>query len=102
RRRHTRFSRDWSSDVCSSDLAQFMMGASQTLLQTAVNPYVVKIGPEESAAARISIMGILNKSAGVVAPMVFFALILGGMKDYSRSEERRVGQRSTCSSSRCC
>src|SRR5690606_19799265 len=64
-------------------LAQFMMGASQTLLQTAVNPYVVKIGPEESAAARISIMGVLNKSAGVVAPMVFAALILGGMKDYS-------------------
>lgn len=64
-------------------LAQFMMGASQTLLQTAVNPYVVKIGPEESAAARISIMGILNKSAGVIAPMVFAALILGGMKDYS-------------------
>ena len=64
-------------------VAQFMMGASQTLLQTAVNPYVVKIGPEESAAARISIMGILNKSAGVVAPMVFAAMILGGMKDYS-------------------
>src|SRR5690606_10044154 len=64
-------------------VAQFMMGASQTLLQTAVNPYVVKIGPEESAAARISIMGILNKSAGVVAPMAFTAMILGGMKDYS-------------------
>jgi FHS family L-fucose permease-like MFS transporter len=63
--------------------AQFMMGASQTLLQTAVNPYVVKIGPEESAAARISIMGILNKSAGVIAPMVFTALILSGMSDYS-------------------
>lgn len=60
-------------------VAQFMMGAGQTLLQTAVNPYVVKIGPEESAARRISIMGILNKSAGVVAPMVFTALILGGM-----------------------
>src|SRR5690606_39976272 len=28
-------------------------------------------------------MGVLNKSAGVVAPMVFAALILGGMKDYS-------------------
>lgn len=64
-------------------LAQFMMGASQTLLQTAVNPYVVKIGPEASAAARISIMGILNKSAGVIAPVVFAALILGGMKDFS-------------------
>lgn len=65
-------------------LAQFMMGASQTLLQTAVNPYVVKIGPEASAAARISIMGILNKSAGVIAPVVFAALILGGMKDFSQ------------------
>ncbi len=63
--------------------AQFMMGASQTLLQTAVNPYVVKIGPEASAAARISIMGILNKSAGVIAPSVFAALILSGMSDYS-------------------
>jgi FHS family L-fucose permease-like MFS transporter len=57
-------------------LAQLVMGAGQTLLQTAVNPYVVRIGPEESAAARISIMGILNKGAGVVAPIVFTALIL--------------------------
>lgn len=60
-------------------VAQFMMGAGQTLLQTAVNPYVVKMGPEESAARRISLMGILNKSAGIVAPIVFTALILGGM-----------------------
>jgi FHS family L-fucose permease-like MFS transporter len=60
-------------------IAQFMMGAGQTLVQTAVNPYVVKMGPEESAARRISIMGILNKSAGIVAPLVFTALILGGM-----------------------
>lgn len=60
-------------------IGQFMMGAGQTLVQTAVNPYVVKMGPEESAARRISIMGILNKSAGIVAPIVFTALILGGM-----------------------
>lgn len=60
-------------------VAQFAMGAGQTLVQTAVNPYVVKMGPEESAARRISIMGILNKSAGIVAPIVFTALILGGM-----------------------
>jgi glucose/galactose transporter len=59
------------------------MGAGITLLQTAVNPYVVRIGPEESAAARISIMGILNKGAGVVAPMVFTALILSGFNDAS-------------------
>ncbi|MFD1620563.1 N-acetylglucosamine MFS transporter NagP [Thalassotalea marina] len=56
--------------------AQLVMGTGQTLLQTAVNPYVVRLGPEESAAARISVMGILNKSAGVIAPMVFTALIL--------------------------
>lgn len=66
-------------------VAQFAMGAGQTLLQTAVNPYVVKIGPEESAAARISIMGILNKSAGILAPIVFTALILSGMNDYSET-----------------
>lgn len=61
--------------------AQLVMGAGQTLLQTAVNPYVVRIGPEESAAARVSIMGILNKGAGVVAPIVFSALILDSFKD---------------------
>ncbi len=63
-------------------VAQFSMGAGQTLVQTAVNPYVVKMGPEESAARRISLMGILNKSAGIVAPIVFTALILGGMSGH--------------------
>ncbi|WP_442800654.1 N-acetylglucosamine MFS transporter NagP [Shewanella sp. AS1] len=61
--------------------AQLVMGAGQTLLQTAVNPYVVRIGPEESAAARVSVMGILNKGAGVIAPLVFTALILDSFKD---------------------
>ncbi|QBL10944.1 glucose/galactose MFS transporter [Rheinheimera sp. D18] len=56
-------------------LAQLVIGAGQTLLQTAVNPYVVKIGPEKTAAVRISVMGILNKTAGVAAPVVFTALI---------------------------
>ena len=63
--------------------AQLVMGSGITLLQTAVNPYVVRIGPEESAAVRISIMGILNKGAGVVAPIVFTAMILGGFNDIS-------------------
>ncbi|MBU2923311.1 sugar MFS transporter [Colwellia sp. 1_MG-2023] len=67
-------------------LAQLVMGAGQTLLQTAVNPYVVRLGPEESAAARISVMGILNKGAGVVAPIVFTALILSGFGDTANTE----------------
>jgi len=71
-------------------LAQLVMGTGQTLLQTAVNPYVVRIGPEESAAARISIMGILNKGAGVVAPIVFTALILSGFTDTVGTELTQV------------
>ncbi|HAW92208.1 MULTISPECIES: N-acetylglucosamine MFS transporter NagP [unclassified Arsukibacterium] len=56
-------------------LAQLVIGAGQTLLQAAVNPYVVKIGPQSTAAVRISIMGILNKTAGVAAPVVFTTLM---------------------------
>lgn len=63
--------------------AQLVMGSGITLLQTAVNPYVVRLGPEESAAARISVMGILNKGAGVIAPLVFTALILSGFEGHS-------------------
>ncbi|KGK00993.1 N-acetylglucosamine MFS transporter NagP [Thalassotalea sp. ND16A] len=71
-------------------LAQLVMGAGQTLLQTAVNPYVVRIGPEESAAARVSVMGILNKGAGVVAPIVFTALILDSFKDRVGTELSQI------------
>jgi glucose/galactose transporter len=71
--------------------AQLVMGSGITLLQTAVNPYVVRLGPEESAAARISIMGILNKSAGVIAPMVFAALILSGFEAH-RGEALTITQ----------
>ncbi|WP_369334824.1 N-acetylglucosamine MFS transporter NagP [Pseudoalteromonas luteoviolacea] len=66
-------------------IAQFTMGIAQTLLQTAVNPYIVRLGPEESAAARVSLMGILNKTAGVIAPIVFTALVLGGFTEVSET-----------------
>jgi len=57
----------------------FTLGAGLTLLQTASNPYIVHIGPHESAAARISIMGLINKSAGVLAPLLFTALIFADL-----------------------
>ncbi len=57
--------------------AQFVMGTGLTILQTASNPYIVKIGPVETAAVRISIMGLLNKFAGFLAPIVFTILVLG-------------------------
>jgi len=67
-------------------LAQFVVGSGLTILQTASNPYVVKLGPPESAAVRISIMGLLNKGAGVVAPIVFSVLVLSGITGASEAE----------------
>ncbi len=56
----------------------FVQGAGLTLLQTAVNPYVTLLGPSESAARRISIMGICNKLAGVISPLIMGAIVLKG------------------------
>lgn len=49
----------------------FIIGTGLALLQTASNPYVSLIGPIESAASRISIMGICNKVAGILAGLIF-------------------------------
>ena len=54
----------------------FMIGTGLAILQTAANPYVTIIGPIESAARRMSIMGICNKIAGIISPLVFAAVIL--------------------------
>ena len=54
----------------------FLTGGGLTLLQTAVNPYVTLLGPAESAARRISIMGICNKVAGILAPLIMGSIIL--------------------------
>lgn len=54
----------------------FTIGAGLAVLQTAANPYITVLGPKESAAQRISIMGIFNKGAGILAPLLFAAVIL--------------------------
>ncbi len=54
----------------------FVQGTGLALLQTAVNPYVTIIGPRESAAKRISMMGIANKFAGAIAPVILGAHIM--------------------------
>jgi len=54
----------------------FIMGTGLAVLQTASNPYITIIGPIESAAKRISIMGICNKVAGAVAPLILAYFIL--------------------------
>src|SRR2546429_1709633 len=79
RRRHTRCSRDWSSDVCSSDLAQgftvieeYATGGGKS-----VDLYAVRgeqLLAVEVETGRSDIMANVTKCAGL------------------RSEERRVGK----------
>lgn len=64
-------------------VALFIMGTGLALLQTAANPYVVVIGPRESAAARISVLGLANKFAGFIAPIALTTMVLSNMSDYT-------------------
>lgn len=54
----------------------FSIGTGLAILQTAANPYITVVGPIESAAKRMSIMGICNKGAGIIAPLIFAAVVL--------------------------
>ena len=59
--------------------AIFIQGSGMTLLQTASNPYITILGPIESAAKRIAIMGIANKVAGGLGSVIFGAILLSGI-----------------------
>lgn len=56
--------------------ALFVIGTSLAILQSVANPFVTIIGPHESAAKRISVMGICNKLAGIIAPLLFAAVVI--------------------------
>jgi FHS family L-fucose permease-like MFS transporter len=59
----------------------FILGMGLALLQTASNPYIAIIGPIESAAKRISIMGICNKVAGALSPVILSSIVLKGASE---------------------
>jgi FHS family L-fucose permease-like MFS transporter len=59
----------------------FIIGSGLSLLQTASNPYISIIGPIESAAKRISIVGICNKIAGIISPIVLSTFVLKGINE---------------------
>jgi len=65
----------------------FTIGIGLTLLQTASNPYVTILGPRESAAQRISIMGIANKTAGIISQVVIGGLLLAGVSSTDPKDE---------------
>ena len=64
-------------------LGLFMQAAGMTLLQTASNPYITILGPIESAAKRISIVGICNKIAGMVGILILVQLLFSDTKEVS-------------------
>ena len=59
----------------------FIQGTGMTILQTAANPYITILGPIESGAKRIAIMGIANKVAGALGSLIFGAILLSGIDD---------------------
>lgn len=56
----------------------FLIGIGLTVLQTASNPYATILGPRESAAQRISFLGVANKLAGIISQFIFGGLLLTG------------------------
>jgi MFS transporter, FHS family, L-fucose permease len=57
----------------------FVIGSGLSILQTASNPYVSILGPIESAAQRIRFMGICNKIAGILSPIILGVLVMQGV-----------------------
>ena len=66
----------------------FVIGSGLALLQTAINPYISILGPIETAARRIAVMGICNKIAGMLAPVIIGSLVLHGIGDLSATVEQ--------------
>lgn len=57
-------------------LGLFLLGVGLAILQSAANPYVTIVGPIDSAAKRMSIVGTGNKLAGVIANLIFAAVVI--------------------------
>src|SRR6187551_64799 len=76
-------------------LGLFVQGAGLTILQSASNPYVTMLGPLNSAAKRISFMGICNGIAGVMAPLILGSIILSDADSLSTSLNIMPGDEKT-------
>jgi len=72
-------------------LALFAQGTGMTLLQTASNPYITILGPIESAAKRISIMGICNKVAGMIGIFILVELLFSDTQILSQKIQTLSG-----------
>src|SRR5207253_8309599 len=90
RRRHTRWPRDWSSDVCSSDLIGsviYSLGLSPVVILA--TDLIVGSAPVERAGAASAISETSSELGGALG-----IAVLGSIGVAVRSEERRVGKES--------
>src|SRR5690606_40891337 len=85
RRRHTRFSRDWSSDVCSSDLRVLVHAESRSVVRHPVEA-------EEAQEADLEVVGVPLLQAHHLAARDLPGHVGGTQVAEARSEERRVGK----------
>ncbi len=68
----------------------FIEASGLTLLQTAANPYITILGPIEGAASRISIMGVCNKVAGAIAPILLVGAIVKNPDEIDQVKQQLV------------
>src|SRR5207253_7246659 len=83
RRRHTRWPRDWSSDVCSSDLDGKRFPAEWDVVR---NRIVSSVGQEHFVNHRDKAIDYVREYMRRLVP---HASVVG---EQNRSEERRVGK----------
>jgi len=69
----------------------FLQGTGLALLQTAANPYVTILGPIESAARRMSIMGLFNKIAGMIGIFLLAKILFSDMTGISEQINSLTG-----------
>jgi len=70
----------------------FVIASGMTLLQTASNPYISIVGPIESAAQRISVMGICNKVGGIISPIIIGTFILTDVDKFEEHVKNAVSE----------
>ena len=81
------YQRDYSLFLCGL----FVMGTGLSLLQTASNPYITILGPIESAAKRMSIMGLFNKIAGIIGVLVLGSVLFSNMETLNSEIQSLIG-----------
>src|SRR5690606_40834425 len=92
---HTRFSRDWSSDVCSSDLDMPVFETAGERHEPVILPAVGPPGPKAQVDAMLALMSCTRDRSDVIEQLL--AAVVRGLplivhNAPPRSEERRVGE----------